>query len=519
MSDVNTRLVINPVTRTIAPKYRNQKAVYVAKGDHNSVLINFEMPRYVDGYDMSAEENIIHIHYANIKDNFCNVSRGFSDAVNVEIEKDNIIFSWLVPNTATRYAGVVSIGVTFERYENVNGKTEEVYSWSTAPYGKTTVWDSLDNTAEVTEREYDYLVKTCNAIVSLALEGKISEVETTIDNKLSEAEAEINQTVEYVRIHSETVEEKALEAESWCSGDTGTRVGEDTDNALYYCNKALECARNSEASANASEASANASAESAESARLSARDVDVIKNDTWQYRVEAEQYAQQAKENAETINPIYSNALKGKVTGTDVVRLDDVSSLRHDINITTDIETSIKSYGKNLCDLAKVTARNTDESVTQKDNVSFEWDGTFYFEVEISLPAGTTFTYSWGELICDYVMDPPLRLNSVSMVYSDGTISNITSNTYTLKAEKNIQKIRIYKSVSDKFKVTVKNLQIEVGNAQTEFEVFKPYINGVVAISPTTTLIADTSGVQITAEYNRDINNVIAKLEQAIANL
>ena len=32
----NTRLTIDPITRTIAPKYRNTKAVYVAKGDDGS---------------------------------------------------------------------------------------------------------------------------------------------------------------------------------------------------------------------------------------------------------------------------------------------------------------------------------------------------------------------------------------------------------------------------------------------------------------------------------------------------
>lgn len=517
MNDTQTRLLINPTAKTIVPKYRNQKAVALAKGDKNSVRIIFELPRYVYGYDMSDEGNVIQIHFVNLSKDGEQFSKDISEAISREAEEDNLSFAWLVPNTATRYEGVVSVGITVEKYDNIDGKVQEVYSWSTFPYGDIVVGESLDNTAEVTEREYDYLVKTCNAIVSLALEGKITEAIETIDNKLTEAEAEINQIAEEVRGNSKTAKEMAVEAESWAHGQTNIRENEETDNAMYYCDEALKYASNSEASAKASEASANESAKSAESARLSARDVDVNKNDTWQYRVEAERYALQSKENAETINPIYCNALRGKVVGTNVVRLDDVSPLRQDINITTDVPTTFKSYGKNLCDVSKVSARNTTETVTQKDNTTFEWDGSFYFEVAISLPAGTTFTYSWGALTQNYT-STPVNINSAIIVYTDGTVSEPMSINYPLTAEKDVQKIRIYKNVVDKFTVTIKNLQIEIGNAQTEFEVFKEPVDDVVSVHPVTTLIADTS-VQITAEYNRDINRVIAKLEQAIANL
>lgn len=187
MQDVTTRLVINPFTRIITPKYRNTKSVYVAKGDRNSVIVAFELPRYVDGYDMS-DKDVIHIHYANMGENG-ETSKGVSDAVNVVVEKDDItgedivVFGWLIPNTATRYAGVVSIGITFESYENIDGKVQEVYSWSTAPYGKIIVRDSMDFDAEAVEREYNYLVTTCNAIVSEAIKKNFSDEITTALNE------------------------------------------------------------------------------------------------------------------------------------------------------------------------------------------------------------------------------------------------------------------------------------------------------------------------------------------------
>lgn len=191
-ADITTRLSINPITRTISPKYRTSKGVYVAKGDHNSVLIVFEVPKIVDGHDMSSD--IIHIHYANMdEEDKTKYSKGVSEVAEAykyeEEETGMLVFGWLIPNTATRYAGVVSIGVTFERYENDGEEVHEVFSWSTAPYGKTIVWDSMDNDAEAVDRDFDYLVKTCNAIVEEAIKREIDEeVQKALEEAIASGE-------------------------------------------------------------------------------------------------------------------------------------------------------------------------------------------------------------------------------------------------------------------------------------------------------------------------------------------
>ena len=186
MSDTNRRLVIDPITKTIAPKYRTNKAVYVAQGDHNSAYIEFEIPREVDGKDLSEENVVIHIHYANTsKENY---SKGMSEAIGRTTETDskgreNLIFKWLIPRTATVYAGVLSFGITFEGYTNTDGSVEKDYAMSTAPYGKTRVWDRVDGTTEETERDFDYLVETCNSIVAKAIKTSYSE---EIKNEIAE---------------------------------------------------------------------------------------------------------------------------------------------------------------------------------------------------------------------------------------------------------------------------------------------------------------------------------------------
>ena len=172
--DENLCLVIHPASKTIAPKYKRQKAIHVAKGDHDSVLIAFEMPRYVNGYDMSAEENSIQIHYVNIScEDTTKHSAGFDKAEDITVKDDIVSFCWRVSANATKYAGTLSIGITFERYEEIEEEVREIYSWSTAPYGKIIVCDSMDSTEEAIESAYSYLIETCDGIVTTMLQEAI----------------------------------------------------------------------------------------------------------------------------------------------------------------------------------------------------------------------------------------------------------------------------------------------------------------------------------------------------------
>lgn len=80
--------------------------------------------------------------------------------------------------------------------------------------------------------------------------------------------------------------------------------------------------------------------------------------------------------------------------------------------------------------------------------------------------------------------------------------------------------------------VTLENLrvklQLEQGDAATSFEMyhglrFTPFADGTVggieAVSPTMTLLTDTPGVNIECEYNRDTNKVIAEILEKITAL
>jgi hypothetical protein len=92
---------------------------------------------------------------------------------------------------------------------------------------------------------------------------------TTASNKATQA----TNSAEQARTYAENVNSYATEAKSWARGGTGSRVGEETDNAMYYANEAHSSelnAASSEANASASETNAATSETNAASSATTA---------------------------------------------------------------------------------------------------------------------------------------------------------------------------------------------------------------------------------------------------------
>lgn len=76
---------------------------------------------------------------------------------------------------------------------------------------------------------------------------------------------------------------------------------------------------------------------------------------------------------------------------------------------------------------------------------------------------------------------------------------------------------------------TISKIQIEIGNAATDYEAYREptahtpssdgTVEGIVSLSPTMTLLTDTEGITIECEYNKDTGKVIEKLTNAVVNL
>ena len=153
--DSDVRFLIDPAKRTISNQ--NSTKLILIQGDHNSERFSFEIPRTVEGHDMSLC-NVIRIHYINT----CSKTRSTScdiyepDDMTVSTENTQVVhFSWLISNTATVYAGSLAFAIEFQCV--VDDKI--VYSWHTAPNTTITISDGISNT-EVIAEEYSDILTT-----------------------------------------------------------------------------------------------------------------------------------------------------------------------------------------------------------------------------------------------------------------------------------------------------------------------------------------------------------------------
>lgn len=211
-----------------------------------------------------------------------------------------------------------------------------------------------------------------------------------------------------------------------------------------------------------------------------------------------------------------ANALKGNVTGGHLV-LTDVSPIPHDIIACEDVgTTSIFRSGKNLLPVTRT--------------LSFPADANYSVDCHISSP----FTLSL-RMVVDTVS--ALKATFIKLVYDDGTEEALTLNAWgittagTYKKSKTIDNGKILKQVVFlnwcAMVGSVYDAQIEFGTTSTEFE---PYVEPIEydsnqepikipSLYPTTVLYGLVGSEVITAEYNRDINKVIANLENTLLSL
>lgn len=125
--DTDARFVINPVTRQI--KNESSKKTTLIQYDHNSERFTFEVPRHIEGHDMS-QCNKVEIHYINVDTRTKQESRGvyLVDDLRVADDENVVVCSWLISGGATRLIGKLSFIV---RYACMDGNIVK-YAWNTA---------------------------------------------------------------------------------------------------------------------------------------------------------------------------------------------------------------------------------------------------------------------------------------------------------------------------------------------------------------------------------------------------
>lgn len=177
--DTDSHFPINAKTREITNQSTAKTALM--QGDHNSERFTFEMPRYIEGHDMSLCDRV-EIHYINIGGNKIDKSADVYLVGDVQISPEDenvVIFSWLISGNATKYAGILSFLVSFKC---LTGDSID-YAWHTGIYSGITIGEGMNN-GETVVAEYSDILETWLAGVLDVYEDMVAEIKASADTKI-----------------------------------------------------------------------------------------------------------------------------------------------------------------------------------------------------------------------------------------------------------------------------------------------------------------------------------------------
>ena len=174
--DNDAHFCIDPVTRRI--KEDTSLKTLLAQGDHNSERFTFELPRIIEGHDMSLCDKV-EIHYLN------GTNPGVYEVDDLQISpnsEDVVIFSWLISNNATQLAATLAFAIKLAC--TTDGVVD--YAYNTLPYEKVTVGKSINN-GEVIIQEYaDILAQWKQELSDAATNVKV-DATLTVSGKPADA--------------------------------------------------------------------------------------------------------------------------------------------------------------------------------------------------------------------------------------------------------------------------------------------------------------------------------------------
>ena len=139
--DTDLHFVIDPVTRVVK---NNSGKIVIMQHDHQSEILTFELPRYIDTHDMSLCDTV-RVHYINIgtSSKYTPVSGVYEvNDLQVDSVNDNLVTcSWTLTNNTTQLEGTLNFII---RFSCLTGDTID-YSWSTAVYTGIIVAKTIDS--------------------------------------------------------------------------------------------------------------------------------------------------------------------------------------------------------------------------------------------------------------------------------------------------------------------------------------------------------------------------------------
>lgn len=164
--DSDSRFVINSTTREIST---TSDKLELIQGDHQSERITFEIPKIVEGHDMSLSDRI-EVHYINIDRRTNATSRDVYIIDDAAVDGNKLTFSWLISGNATKYYGRLNFIILFECLDPDGNYT---YKWNTEICKLLTIGEGISNTSAVIEDHSDILEKFKKEILEEAGEKSI----------------------------------------------------------------------------------------------------------------------------------------------------------------------------------------------------------------------------------------------------------------------------------------------------------------------------------------------------------
>lgn len=170
--DSDPHFVVNGKTRKIEPV--QDVNIVLMQGDHNSEVITFEVPRYIEGHDM-LQCDLVRVSYINIEGPYMSTQSvtGAYEVTDLREnpgDSDSLIFTWTISNNATMYSGLLSFAIVFTCTDGVN----VTYRWYTEPYRNLLVNSTIQTDDIFTGDSLD-LIEQWKAKLLSELDGLVEE--------------------------------------------------------------------------------------------------------------------------------------------------------------------------------------------------------------------------------------------------------------------------------------------------------------------------------------------------------
>ena len=154
VKDSDKHFIIDPVTMAIS-NAQNEKNK-LQQGDHNSEIFTFQIPKVVEGHDMTLCD-VVRVHYINASANKADVSKDIHEVEDMAVAEDNgsmLVFSWLIHGNATKYNGSLNFRILFACSDGNGGYD---YKKWTDIYKGISIGEGFDNGEAVEEAFSDIL--------------------------------------------------------------------------------------------------------------------------------------------------------------------------------------------------------------------------------------------------------------------------------------------------------------------------------------------------------------------------